>query len=145
MEGTEIHVSVPDPAAKEWLEDEYGALVWSTVKELQLPITGITYLLAVSHQAADPLVITANGMLFEPLEAKLNARFTFDSFVVGACNQFAHAAAKAVAAAPAKAYNPLFIYGGTGMGKTHLMHAIGRSLADSFLGMRIVYTTSGVS
>jgi chromosomal replication initiator protein DnaA len=72
----------------------------------------------------------------------LNARFTFDNYVVGSCNQFAHAAAKAVATLPSRSYNPLFIYGGVGMGKTHLMHAIGRSLVENFGGMRIVYTTS---
>ncbi len=61
---------------------------------------------------------------------------------MGPCNQFAHAAAKAVATMPARSYNPLFIYGGVGMGKTHLMHAIGKSLVENFAGMRIVYTTS---
>ena len=72
----------------------------------------------------------------------LNPKFTFDTFVVGSCNQFAHAAAQAVATGPSKTYNPLFIYGGVGMGKTHLMHAIGRSLVDQHAGMRIIYTSS---
>jgi chromosomal replication initiator protein len=62
--------------------------------------------------------------------------------VVGSCNQFAHAAAKAVADNPAERYNPLFIYGGVGMGKTHLMHAIGRTLADRYGSMKIIYTSS---
>ena len=74
--------------------------------------------------------------------SQINFKFNFDNFVVGPCNQFAHAAAKAVATTPARSYNPLFIYGGVGMGKTHLMHAIGRSLVENFTGMRIVYTTS---
>jgi chromosomal replication initiator protein len=72
----------------------------------------------------------------------LNPKFTFDSFVVGACNQFAHAAAKSVATNPSRSYNPLFLYGGVGMGKTHLMHAIGRELIDRHGAMRIIYTSS---
>ncbi|MFN8684801.1 MAG: chromosomal replication initiator protein DnaA, partial [Acidobacteriota bacterium] len=80
--------------------------------------------------------------LFSQPVAHLNPKFTFDSFVVGSCNQFAHAAAHAVATRPSRSYNPLFIYGGVGMGKTHLMHAIGRSLLSEHPGMKIVYTTS---
>jgi chromosomal replication initiator protein len=72
----------------------------------------------------------------------LNPKFTFDSFVVGSCNQFAHAAARSVATNPSRSYNPLFIYGGVGMGKTHLMHAIGRELMQRFGSMRIIYTSS---
>src|SRR5947209_20578433 len=72
----------------------------------------------------------------------LNPKFTFESFVVGTCNQFAHAAAKAVATNPSRRYNPLFLYGGVGMGKTHLMHAIGRELMSNYGAMKIVYTSS---
>jgi chromosomal replication initiator protein len=72
----------------------------------------------------------------------LNPRFTFENFVVGSCNQFAHAAAQSVATAPSRRYNPLFIYSGVGMGKTHLMHAVGRALMDNYSGMRIIYTSS---
>ena len=74
--------------------------------------------------------------------SSLNPKFTFDTFVVGACNQFAHAAARSVATNPSRSYNPLFLYGGVGMGKTHLMHAIGRELMDKFGAMRIIYTSS---
>src|SRR5437016_13654954 len=72
----------------------------------------------------------------------LNPKFTFDSFVVGNCNQFAHAAAQSVASHPSRSYNPLFLYGGVGMGKTHLMHAIGRELIDRYGSMRVIYTSS---
>jgi len=80
--------------------------------------------------------------IFSAPLAHLNPKFSFENFVVGSCNQFAHAAAYAVAKAPSRSYNPLFIYGGVGMGKTHLMHAIGRSLLENYSGMKIVYTTS---
>ncbi len=73
---------------------------------------------------------------------RLNPKYTFDSFVIGASNRFAHAAATAVAEAPAKAYNPLFIYGGSGLGKTHLLHAVGHYAANLYPGIRVRYVNS---
>ncbi len=76
------------------------------------------------------------------VETRLNPRYTFDNFVIGQSNRFAHAAAVAVAEAPAKAYNPLFIYGDSGLGKTHLLHAIGDYALGMFEGMRVRYVSS---
>ncbi len=78
----------------------------------------------------------------EPAEDSLNPKYTFDKFVVGSCNQFAHAAAKATAETPGTTYNPLFIYGGVGLGKTHLMHAIGHTIKERSPHMRVAYITS---
>ena len=75
-------------------------------------------------------------------ESRLNPKYTFDSFVIGQSNRFAHAAAVAVAEAPAKAYNPLFIYGESGLGKTHLLHAIGHYAMSLFPGIRVRYVSS---
>lgn len=80
--------------------------------------------------------------IFYSSTARLNPKLDFASFVVGSCNQFAHAAARAVAEKPSGAYNPLFVYGGVGMGKTHLMHAIGIELLTRHPGMKVVYTTA---
>ncbi|MEP7075728.1 MAG: chromosomal replication initiator protein DnaA [Acidobacteriota bacterium] len=78
----------------------------------------------------------------EPVEDSLNGKYTFEKFVVGLSNQFAHAAAKGAAEMPGKTYNPLFLYGGVGLGKTHLMHAIGHSIKQSNRHMRVSYITS---
>lgn len=78
----------------------------------------------------------------EPVEESLNPKYTFEKFVVGSCNQFAHAAAKSIAEAPATSYNPLFLYGGVGLGKTHLMHAIGHSIKAQNPHLRVTYITS---
>ena len=83
----------------------------------------------------DPIAVGEN-------QSRLNAKYNFDNFVIGSSNRFSHAAAVAVAEAPAKAYNPLFIYGGSGLGKTHLLHAIGHYAISLFKGCRVRYVSS---
>ena len=83
---------------------------------------------------------SSNPSSFEP--TSLNAHYIFETFVIGASNRFAHAAAVAVAEAPAKAYNPLFIYGDSGLGKTHLLHAIGHYAQSLYPGVRVRYVNS---
>jgi chromosomal replication initiator protein len=143
-EGT-LWVSVPSEAARHYIEQEYSELVQQAVVELGLPIRSVVYeAVRAAHARPEERGPSYNDseVVFQKASAHLNPRFTFDSFVVGSCNQFAHAAAQAVATKPARRYNPLFIYGGVGMGKTHLMHAIGRSLMENYSSMRIVYTSS---
>ncbi len=138
--GGRLTVRVPSEATKLWMEQEYSEHVAAAVLTLQLGMRQVHYEV-VSSQSSVSHIPRSNG-LGETPQSPLNPKYSFDSFVVGSCNQFAHAAAKAVADNPAERYNPLFIYGGVGMGKTHLMHAIGRTLADRHGSMRIVYTSS---
>ncbi len=143
--GEQICVRVPDGATRDWLQDEYSERIHGVIRDLGLPYTGVAYSLRDDQGdggASPPQPALDGELTFGSGGLHLNPRFTFETFVVGSCNQFAHAAAKAIATMPARTYNPLFIYGGTGMGKTHLMHAIGHGLLTSFKRMRIVYTTS---
>ena len=144
-DGDRISVSVPNEATKDWMEREYAESVHAAIRDLKLPIRQVSYEIssaAVTSNSHTDFSPAVTDSLFQTPVSQLNPKFTFDNFVVGSCNQFAHAAAKAVATMPSRSYNPLFIYGGVGMGKTHLIHAIGRSLVQNFGGMRIVYTTS---
>lgn len=139
-DGDILFVAVPDTATRDWIESEYALKVTGILRSLgaEYPFRNVVYETHGRAEHGDPA-----GAREEPdtPAANLNPRFTFDSFVVGNCNQFAHAAARAVANNPSRSYNPLFIYGGVGMGKTHLMHAIGRELFAQG-SMRIIYTSS---
>lgn len=137
-DGTWLRVSVPDQVTKDWMEQEYADDVRQVIRDLNLPIERVVYTPRVAAAAA----ASAVEPLFASPISQLNQRLTFDNYVVGSCNQFAHAAARAVANSPSRSYNPLFIYGGVGMGKTHLMHAIGTALLQRYPSMRIVYTSS---
>ncbi len=149
----ELTVRVPDEPTEAWIRQEYSASIRSAIQELNLPIRKVLYeidslpaIAAAAHAASSEM--TANGHphsaepVFEKTATWLNPRLTFETYVVGSSNQLAHAAAQAVAKMPSRSYNPLFIYGGVGIGKTHLMHAIGRSLLDNFAGLNVVYTSS---
>jgi chromosomal replication initiator protein len=147
LEAGVLYVRVPDPAVQGHFEGEFADLVSGALRALALPVSRVEYRVPQVEADVPNLRDFAprrgdDDFVPSPSQSVLNPKFTFDSFVVGACNQFAHAAAKAVAANPSRSYNPLFIYGGVGMGKTHLMHAIGRALVDNYTDMRIVYTSS---
>jgi len=144
-DGGVLRVNVPDQVTKTWMEQEYAEDIRETIRELNLPVERVVYTAQPSGVATSVTGAPA-GLSQEPIFAspssQLNRKFRFDNYVVGSCNQFAHAAARAVANSPSRTYNPLFIYGGSGMGKTHLMHSIGTALSEQYASMRVVYTSS---
>ena len=143
LEGETLFVSVPDRETRTWLETEYSNLVKAGIQEMALPLRHVSYESASTRGKQNEALATVdNGIELETAASLLNPKFTFKSFVVGNCNQFAHAAAQSVANNPSRSYNPLFLYGGVGMGKTHLMHAIGRELMERYGTMRVIYTSS---
>jgi chromosomal replication initiator protein len=145
FDGSVLKVLVPDSVTKEWMEQEYADDVRQVMRELNVSTVQVLYSPRARAVSA-PISLDNSGSVSEPVFAapttQLNQKFRFDNFVVGSSNQFAHAAARAVANNPSRSYNPLFLYGGVGMGKTHLMHAIGTALLEQYPSMRIVYTSS---
>jgi chromosomal replication initiator protein len=156
-DGNTFRIGVPSKLAKDWLEDRFSGLIQETLQAVTGSEVDIDFVISPSGHR--PLLASADGEFVangdnghdngdapqdEPVitPSELNARFKFSSFVVGHNSQFAHAAAKAVAEAPGDSYNPLFLYGGVGLGKTHLMHAIGHEVHDRFPRKRVVYLTS---
>ena len=146
IEDSTARVEVPNKFFGEWLGQHYGNLLAEALAavrgEGEVSVAFVTSQKAQGHEGppqAPP--IRGPQPRRERRLVNLNPKYTFTSFVVGASNQFAHAASMAVAEAPARAYNPLFIYGGVGLGKTHLMNAIGNHVADRF-DLRIAYVTT---
>ena len=145
-----LAVRVPNNLFKEWLTKHYSGVLAESLVEVQRPLFIVNFIAdaqgdqvniplgpeeaAVLQVATPPIPLTTN--------AGLNPRYTFDTFIVGSSNQFAHAASRAVAEAPSRSYNPLFIYGGVGLGKTHLMHAVGHYVLQHDRNLKLTYISS---
>jgi len=142
----ELVVRVPNREFQDWIQEHYSSLINEALSELHLDVRKVHYVIEENSDkkpAEDGNGKAFQGKLdFESVDHQLNPRYTFDTFVVGNCNQFAHAAAQAVAETPAKAYNPLFLYGGVGLGKTHLMQAVGHMIKGKWKEMRLAYVSS---
>ena len=141
-----IVVTVPNREFQEWIQENYAGLVSEALQHLNMGFKEIRYIFGESAagkgKGGDDTKPVQRKLDFESVDHQLNPKYTFDTFVVGSCNQFAHAAARAVAEQPAKAYNPLFLYGGVGLGKTHLMQAVGHMLKHNWKDMRLAYVSS---
>ena len=142
-----VYVQIPTTVFRQVLTRTYGEIVKAVFHELGVPAMRVQYVCTEEEPvAAVTVAATASSkqskLDFESSDHQLNTRYTFDSFVVGKSNEFAHAASRAVAEQPSKAYNPLFLYGGVGMGKTHLMHAIGHTIKQRNPAARLSYVSA---
>lgn len=151
LKGDELVITAPNDFARDWLDSRYLDLISETIFDLTGSKLTIKFIIP-QNQHMDELDL---DLAFqkkrqaeqaehqeEQHQSMLNPKYMFDSFVIGSGNRFAHAASLAVAEAPAKAYNPLFIYGGVGLGKTHLMHAIGHYIIEHNPHTKVVYLSS---
>ena len=147
--GSAITVRVPNPLFKDWLTKHYSVVLTEALTEVRRAETALVFVAepgpAVVPPPEQPTVVAENARPPAPDGSSLpglNPRYTFDTFIVGPSNQFAHAACRAVAEAPSRSYNPLFIYGGVGLGKTHLMHAVGHYVLQHDAGTKLTYISS---
>ena len=154
LEGDQIRLAVPNRFIRDWLMENYFDLIRESIKSAAGVPLHVAFMVeqGTSRDAAGEKGTSTPVMEKAALKkavktnvnSTLNQNYSFERFVVGACNQFAHAASMAVADQPAKNYNPLFIYGGVGLGKTHLLNAIGLKTLSLYPDMNVVYVSAEV-
>ena len=151
-QGEKLTIRVPSVLCRDWLAKHYASVISEAASEVARGGLKIAFVIGAPEGPPPAPEATPPGAPAAaqpappdappPPAGGLNARYTFSSFVVGPSNQFAHAASIAVAEAPSRSYNPLFLYGGVGLGKTHLMHAIGQYLLDRMPALKLTYISS---
>jgi len=143
QETNSLYIKVPNSYFKDWLSYHYSSMINSCSQELYGKVFNIKFIFdedsTVFMRRSPQERKSKRGTLLNP---NLNPNYTFENFVVGSCNEFAHAASTAVTKNPAKSYNPLYIYGGAGLGKTHLMNAIGHFIVLNNSRLKVLYITT---
>jgi chromosomal replication initiator protein len=144
IEGDHLRIAAPNPFSRNWLLEHHLPVLKGAAQDCigGDPRISIEVDERLEARSPDAPPLPAHPGVAPGTVEGLNPRYTFDSFVVGSSNQFAQAACQAVAELPSRAYNPLFIYGGVGLGKTHLLHAVGHQSAKLFPGLTVVYLSS---
>ena len=137
VEGDHVKIAAPNTYTRDWLHQHHTESLQAAAREVLGGNPRVS--LDIDRDAPSPAPNTTEPPVAAP---GLSSRYTFDSFVVGNSNQFAQAACQAVAELPSRAYNPLFIYGGVGLGKTHLLHAVGHQIARLYPHLRLLYLSS---
>ena len=142
--GEIITIRVPNPLFKDWLRKHYSGVLSEALADIERGDTELEFVTedAIAPTEGTPVTSPAPEVATGITPAGLNLQYSFDYFIVGPSNQFAHAACRAVAEAPSRSYNPLFIFGGVGLGKTHLMHAIGQYVLRNNPSLRLTYISS---
>jgi chromosomal replication initiator protein len=158
VDGDRFRVAAPNGFAKDWLENRYRSLIAQTLARVVGYSVNVEFVVR-EHEAEEPVEVGSQEEAARPALTQvrvepgrvgategggvnLNSRYTFRTFIVGSANRLAHAASLSVAERPGEAYNPLFLYGGVGLGKTHLMHAIGNAVVQRYQRKKVVYATS---
>lgn len=143
--GNSITVRVPNQLFRDWLTKHYSVVLSEALSEIRRPDARLEFVTELAGTAVEAEGQLTRQNIAPPGSGRaigLNDRYTFDTFIVGSSNQFAHAACRAVAEAPSRSYNPLFIHGGVGLGKTHLMHAVGQYVLQHDPSLSLTYISS---
>ena len=138
VQGDHLRIAAPNKYTRDWLYQHHADALQSAARAVLGGNPRVS--VEVDREPAPPIPASVEDAL--PTTTGLSTRYTFESFVVGNSNQFAQAACQAVAELPSRAYNPLFIYGGVGLGKTHLLHAVGQRIAKLYPQLRALYLSS---